>query len=151
MNKAQGWSVVEAIVRSLGGTRGVPHIVSTTKAFTAVDQTQDIIWKFADQAAKFIWTHAVYASDNAAVMAGNDTVFGGALCTMSNIGNIGPIDNGEVFPITSLFGRDGVGGGAKALPTPIVLSGATVLKMSTTNKVAGAHTIYLSLIGVRVI
>lgn len=150
MNKAQGWGVVDAMLRSLGG-RGVPHIVSTTKAFTLVDQTQDIIFKFADQASKFIWTHALYASDNGAVVACTDTIFGGALCTMSNVGVYGPFDNGEVFPITSLFGRDGVGGGAKALPTPLVLSGATVLKMTATNKVAGAHTMYLSLIGVRVI
>lgn len=152
MNKAQGWGAVEAILRSLGpNVRGFPHIVSTNKAFAAADQTLDVNWKFAAAASWFIWTHALYASSDAAVTACTDTVFGGAICTMSSVGNYGPIDNGEAFPITALFGRDGVGGGAKALPTPVLMKGSTELKMSTTNKVAGVHTLYLSLIGVRVI
>jgi hypothetical protein len=149
MNKASGWAFLDALLARNQG-RGIPHMISANVTFAALDEEQPVLFRFADQGMRFIWGFGLYASNNANVMAGTDTTYGGATLQLSNVGGSGSFDNGDPMPIGAIFGRDGVGGGEKALPLPYTFQGNSTLKMSVKNKVAGAQTIFFSLIGLKV-
>ena len=150
MFKASGWEFLARQFERMGA-RAVPHFITASVTFAALDQETPVVFKFADNSTDFIWTHGLYASDNAAVMVGNDLTFGGAVLSMSNIGGAGSLDNGDAMPIGALFGRDGVSGGAKALPSPFTFTGASNATIKVKNKVAGAQTIMFTMIGLRAV
>lgn len=143
------WDHIAAVMRD-AGVKGMPHLITTNKTLTSLEDTK-VTFRFAE-AGRFFWTHGLYSSDLAAVMAGTDLIFGGALIEITNTAGKGALTNGELAPIGTLFGRDGVAGeGPRALVMPMWLEGQTEMTMRVQNKYAGAQTLYLTLLGVKVI
>lgn len=141
------WDHVAQMLRE-NGKKGQTFFITRSVTLAAAEE-KPITFDLGETAT-FIWCGGLYTSDVAAVMAGTDVVHGGALVDVRNPAGKTPMMNGEFAPIGTLFGRPGVAGeGVQALPLPFTMEGKTI-DMRIKNTVAGAQTLYLVLVGVKV-
>lgn len=144
------WSHIAGWLSSLGmGVKGMPHIITEAVSLAALGEASPVV-KFAEN-TKFLWTHGMYTSDSATIAAGTDVLHGGASVEIKNPAGRGAMDNGQLWPISTLFGRAGVAGqGPRPLPIPFLFDQHTNLNLRVVNTVNAAQVIKLVFIGVKV-
>lgn len=97
----------------------------------------------------FVWTEGFYSSDVAAVMAGTDTVHGGALVTRLGDGGTQEsiVKAGRPTPLAHIFARPGVSRDARDLPWIMRFASNGVIAGELQNLVAGAQNVRLTFCG----
>lgn len=112
----------------------------------AANATAPITYSIAN-GRNFTWCKGLYSCSVAAVMAGTDVTFGGAVITIENVagGNI-QLSNGQV-PISHWFGLPGIGYGPLLLTRPYTVPNNSSIVITLTDKTGAGGTFWLSLIG----
>jgi len=145
------WSAVKVVEAQIG-KKGIPHWASKTVSCVQ-DQPTTVTIPFIGR-GEFLWIAAMYLIEGAAgaaVMAGTDTIYGGALIELSSVVNEGPWGNQELTPINAVFGRDGVAGdGPRPLPVPYLIEKQDNIKFLVTSKIATSNWTF-TLVGARFI
>lgn len=95
----------------------------------------------------FTWCKGLYSCTVAAVMAGTDITFGGAVIAIENVagGNI-KLASGQV-PIHHWFGLPGIGYGPLLLPVRYEVPNNSTIAIDIVDKTGVGGTFTLSLIG----
>lgn len=117
-----GWQYLDALCARLGGD-WVPFTYPSAGVI-ALDNTGLVDVGFSVEmldGKPFIWTHGLYSTDNGNVSAGIDALGGGLLFKLDEFGGRGQ-GTKDYALIGAYFGRDGVSGGPRALPKPVVLN-----------------------------
>lgn len=145
------WSAVKAVEAQIG-KRAIPHWAS--KTISLVQDAATTVSIPLIGRGEFLWLAAMYlveGAGGAAVMAGTDTLYGGALVNLSSVVNEGPWGNTDPTPINAVFGRDGAAGdGPRPLPVPYIIKDQDSIQFGVTSKLATANWTF-TLVGARFI
>lgn len=96
----------------------------------------------------FIWAAALAKCDNAAVMAGTDTIWGGVDIKFDEAGGFGSVGK-TWFMLESLFSWGTQGAPPRELPCYVSLEKKDTLAGSLLNRTGGNLTVELCFIGVK--
>ena len=97
----------------------------------------------------FYWVKGMYSSNIAAVMAGSDITFGGALVQIKG-GSSQQFFTKNPAPIHHFFGLPGLGFGPVVLPIMQLIPASVAITIGISNQIAGAQTVHITAIGVHV-
>lgn len=97
----------------------------------------------------FVWTDGIYSCDSAVVMAGSDTVFGGALVNVSDQGKQNRLFKFPV-PMSHVFGTPGLGRGWFRLPYMMRFSGNSNIGLFLTNLLGSVLVVRITFLGFQI-
>lgn len=144
------WQFLKQLIAELGGGIWRPYTycpddVVLTNVGAGLVQSFSLNVK---DARPFIWTDAMFTTNNAAVQSGVDTLNGGILIKFDPENGIGQGGN-KYVPLRSLFGVGNSAEGPRELVYPIVIAGNDTLAGSLQNISGGNVTVMLSFIGLK--